>query len=353
MSNYKSSVAAVIAVSALLLASCTNLARSSASKSTSKTPSSSTKKDSVSSTSTSTSPKTTSSTTSTTTDASTTTSIAKKSSTSTSEPTSTSTSTPAPTSTSTTTSTAPTSTSTPASTSTSTSAPTSTTTPTKSPPTTSPTNTVTVTNWAGYVDYGTSFKQVQGSWIQPSLTCTSSNSYSAYWVGFDGYNNSNSLEQIGTQANCLNNGVPSYSSWYEMYPSPLAPVGKVVKPGDVMFAKITYNGSMSFTLFLADQTQGWSYQITKSTSSVPKVNSAEWIVEAPLSNRHPLPLADFTPTSFTNSQATSLSGITGPINDPAWSNAQAIMYLGSGSFKAAPSSLASNGSSFDVTWYHN
>ena len=62
-------------------------------------------------------------------------------------------------------------------------------------------------NWAGYVITGayTSYTSVTGTWKQPQITCTASDggASSAFWVGLGGYyTSSQSLEQIGTSADC-------------------------------------------------------------------------------------------------------------------------------------------------------
>src|SRR5436190_4132645 len=76
----------------------------------------------------------------------------------------------------------------------------------------------TSSNWSGYAAFGTpgSFNSVSASWVQPSVTCTSKNTYSSYWVGLDGYNSS-TVEQLGTEADC-SSGAAKYYAWYEMYP---------------------------------------------------------------------------------------------------------------------------------------
>src|SRR5690242_2672875 len=62
----------------------------------------------------------------------------------------------------------------------------------------------TSTNWSGYATFnsGTTFTDVQGSWTQPTATCSSKKkTYSSFWVGIDGYN-SGTVEQTGTSADC-------------------------------------------------------------------------------------------------------------------------------------------------------
>ena len=83
-------------------------------------------------------------------------------------------------------------------------------------------------NWAGYVvnsNDGSGFSAVSGQWKTPRVDCTanSQSSYSAYWVGLGGGGQqSDALEQIGTQADCTASGTATYYAWYELVPS--APV---------------------------------------------------------------------------------------------------------------------------------
>ncbi len=71
--------------------------------------------------------------------------------------------------------------------------------------------------WTGYAVTGSDFTQVHGSWIVAAVNCSETpNSDSSEWVGIDGWN-SNTVEQIGTDADC-NYSTPSYYVWYEFYP---------------------------------------------------------------------------------------------------------------------------------------
>ena len=99
--------------------------------------------------------------------------------------------------------------------------PTSPTTPTTPTTTVSTTTTpiaTTSTNWSGYAVSGAadSVSKVAGTWTVPTVS-TSTNGYSAVWVGIDGYSSS-SVEQIGTGKEVYG-GKASYYAWYEMYPS--------------------------------------------------------------------------------------------------------------------------------------
>src|SRR6185369_1208757 len=46
----------------------------------------------------------------------------------------------------------------------------------------------TSTNWAGYAVAGSRYTSVSASWTQPAVSCTSTNTWSSFWVGLDGYN---------------------------------------------------------------------------------------------------------------------------------------------------------------------
>jgi hypothetical protein len=225
-------------------------------------------------------------------------------------------------------------------------------------------------NWSGYVVGSSSqspesFSSVSGSWVQPTAKCTGSQAYSAFWVGLGGSGQSNSLEQVGTEADCSAQRA-SYYAWYELVPSAPVRLDLTIRPGDHISSSVSVSGS-SVTVSLHDQTSGQSATRTLSMTD-PDTSSAEWIAEAPSScdqtgNCQPLSLTDFGTVNFTDASATA-GGHTGPISDPSWS-AVAVQMSGSGapaglgdaqfasaesSGGAAPSDLSGDGSSFSVTW---
>ena len=156
-------------------------------------------------------------------------------------------------------------------------------------------------NWAGYVVGGSSsatqYKSVSGSWVAPTVKCTSGQGYSSFWVGLGGSGSSSdsssmsdpssgtgsssstSLEQAGTEADCNTDGSATYSAWYELVPSAPVKVGMTVHPGDHITSKVTVDGS-SVTIQLTNATTGGSFEKTLPASN-PDVSSAEWIAEAP------------------------------------------------------------------------
>ena len=101
---------------------------------------------------------------------------------------------------------------------------------------------MTSTNWAGYAAAGApgSYTNVSATWTQPSVLCGSQNTYSAYWVGLDG-DTTNTVEQLGTEADC-SNGKPVFYSWYEMYPRGGRYATVAVVPGHTYHASVTHQG---------------------------------------------------------------------------------------------------------------
>jgi len=247
-------------------------------------------------------------------------------------------------------------------------------------------------NWSGYAVTGAngSVTDVKASWVVPSVnnTCSSvPNGYAAFWTGIDGWN-SNTVEQIGTDSDCVNlegtkTGTPTYYAWFEFYPQDAYLIGNYnsrtgacesdcVAPLDVISAEVKFTSSGSsgprrrssqvFTVIIADETKGWSFT---TSSAVPgaQESSAEWIAEAPygcntasgycdLSN---FGIADygeeFAPVSNTVTASATIGGVTNALGSFA-NVEQAIMvnYPSGSSVMAQPAPLQDNGTSFPDDW---
>jgi hypothetical protein len=225
--------------------------------------------------------------------------------------------------------------------------------------------TTTSSNWAGYATSspGVGFRHVSGTWVAPAAHCGSGGRrYSAVWLGLGGlHTTSKALEQVGTEADCAG-GKGYYSAWYELVPAAPVKLGLTVRPGDTMSAGVTVSGR-SVKLFIANRTRGTSFSKRLDVAQVDG-SSAEWIVEAPSAcgdngNCRALPLANFATTSFAGVKATSATGHTGTISDPAWS-AVAITLVpqprssrfttDQGSGTATPVDLSPAGDAFAVTY---
>jgi Peptidase A4 family len=174
-------------------------------------------------------------------------------------------------------------------------------------------------NWAGYAVTGKKFARVSGTWREPTVKASSSSSeaYSAVWVGLGGYKtSSSSLEQIGTAADYVG-GHAEYYAWYELLPSAQVRLNIAIRPGDEISARVSVTGT-SVTVSLSDRTTGHSVVKTLHMSQ-PDTSSAEWIVEAPATetfggNYQVLPLADFAKVAFSKATATAgryVGGISG------------------------------------------
>jgi hypothetical protein len=203
-------------------------------------------------------------------------------------------------------------------------------------------------NWAGYAVSGSTFTDVKGTWVQPAVTCTlPASTYSAFWVGLGGTDESNGgLEQTGTESNC-ENGQPVYDAWYELLPDGSVRVPIDVSAGDTISAEVSVDGSV-VTLTVTDVTTGQTFT-TQQTPSALGTSSAEWIAEAPsrcFGDRClPLQLANFGTVQFSGSSTTA-NGHVGTISDASWSSTS--IELGGSAGSAEPAALTPDGSGFSV-----
>jgi hypothetical protein len=175
-------------------------------------------------------------------------------------------------------------------------------------------------------------------------------------VGIDGWT-SDSVEQTGTDSDC-DGSTPTYYAWYEFYPNPSYEITSVpISPGNHISASVTYSGS-EFTITLTNETTGKSYSKSSTVSGAAR-SSAEWIAEAPCcTNRGGiLPLSDFGTvylgddyTGVASTNDATASGVSGAISAFGSKVYESIMVSSKGVDEAVPSSLTSDGSSFDVVW---
>jgi hypothetical protein len=224
-------------------------------------------------------------------------------------------------------------------------------------------------NWSGYAaatnlnnPQAGSVTAVSGSWVVPTVTATSNGtSYSAVWVGIDGYSSS-TVEQIGTEQDVVN-GTVEYQAWYEMYSSgkqqPVQVISSMtIEPGDSISASVQYISSGAhagdFELTISDNSRANdSFTIyvnsARTQSPTAQMSSAEWVVEAPSLGNSVANLANFGTVTFTSASAT-INGVTGPINDPAWQSQAMNIVSGLGTTQDTTSVLDGSGTSFSVTY---
>ena len=224
----------------------------------------------------------------------------------------------------------------------------------------------TSSNWSGYA-VETSLASPQrdavshaaGRWTIPTLSpSTSTDTFSAFWVGIDGADD-NTVEQIGTEQDWTSGGQRNYA-WFEMFPHRGFIIqGFPVAAGDTLAGGVTYLGGGTFLLSLTNLTQNVAYTVPSRYTKLKSAqrSSAEWVVEAPFSGGV-LPLADFGTAFFDDCHA-MLDGITGSIdNAPSWQDDPITMETSSGVVKAQPSTVKDSGSgatassAFSVQWAH-
>jgi hypothetical protein len=253
--------------------------------------------------------------------------------------------------------------------------------------------TSTSTNWAGYAVTGAagSVTSVSGSWIVSTVTASTSTptAYSAFWVGIDGFSSS-TVEQTGTLSYTVNGVVQNPYAWFEFYPAAMyqiltatsittggGSVPATVTPGDVISATVNFVSSTTttgkhhqttvndvFSVTISDTSAGWTFS-TQGTVTNAAMSSAEWIAEAPSSNFGVLPLANFGTVNFGTDPTgvsslspcvATVNGASGSIGSFGSASVQSINMVGgsrrSTFIKAQTSNLATDGTSFSVTWLH-
>jgi Peptidase A4 family len=232
-------------------------------------------------------------------------------------------------------------------------------------------------NWAGYVVTGayTSYTSVTGTWAQPQITCSANDAgaSSAFWVGLGGYyTSSQSLEQIGTSADCSSKtGKPTYYAWYELVPQSSVTISELrVSPGDVITTSVNVVGDGTTVLLqVKNRTTHKTFTKTIPFASVDS-SSAEWVAEAPSAcNQYrcrQLSLPDFGSIQFTKVAALGNS-IGGTLTSNAGWTSTAISLVPTqqaGSFpgpdrfsavasspaEATPSAPTTDGRGFTVSW---
>jgi hypothetical protein len=196
-------------------------------------------------------------------------------------------------------------------------------------------------SWAGYELSGAdgAFSSVSASWTQPTATCTKTESSVAFWVGLDGIS-SDSVEQVGTLAECVS-GSASYLGWYEMYPAAPVDYTNVVKPGDALSASVTFSGTDTYTLVLADSTQGWNETEVVDEAGLAR-SSAEVVTSGPGADGSSPELTDFGKVTYTGCDVNGTSmGTQSPV--------KVTMVDDKGNVMVSPSAMTSAGK-FTNTW---
>jgi len=180
--------------------------------------------------------------------------------------------------------------------------------------------------WAGAGTKTGKWTSIVGNWTVPSVSApteaqgTEGGWNSSSWLGLDGFFFSNDVLQAGVQQRVIsippfNLRIPIYVAWYEWFapPQPNSPgyifqtniANFPVKPGDVIFCSVQYNGTTSGSISFANDTTGQHFSITLAPPPGANFNgqSAEWIMEAPDGGEPTSSLPKFSPVTFTSALA--------------------------------------------------
>ena len=223
-------------------------------------------------------------------------------------------------------------------------------------------------NWSGYAAASPTtegapstdsltFGDVTGTWTQPKAHCIKGRSdAAAFWVGIGGFNeDSSTLQQIGTTAQCSSRGVGSAFVWWEIVPAAEVRVPMKIRAGDRVTAAVLINGS-KVTMSIKNATRGTRFSTSVMVSQPLDVSSAEWIAEAPTACTadgvcEVVPLTNFGSVRFSNAAARA-NQVSGTITDPAWvaTPLQLIPDTSANAAGASPGALSADGRSFSVSW---
>jgi hypothetical protein len=194
-------------------------------------------------------------------------------------------------------------------------------------------------NWSGYAETGSGYSSAAATWTVPSVSPTSSPTYSSAWVGIDGDGNSN-LIQTGTESDYVN-GQAQYSAWWEILPRYSVTIpGITIRPGDSITASVARSSGNSWLISLTDNTTGKSWSATK-TYTGPGA-SAEFVQEAPTVGGSQSAVAHFSTFSFSNLKVNNAN--------PGLVSSEKIILRQNGIDYSTPSDPNATGNGFSVSY---
>jgi hypothetical protein len=217
-----------------------------------------------------------------------------------------------------------------------------------------------VSTWAGYVaaEPPGSVSCVEGSWLEPIVTCGAASAAVAIWVGIGAYDSvdlgiedlGHPIQQAGTGVDC-EDGQAEHYAWHQFQPrestdhrfrTPAGGRDMVVEPGDRIWAQVRYTGTAS--VMTVDNLSTGDVRSINQTGTGRHRSSAEWIVSGEAGEA----LARFSSVTFTGGLAT-LGGIVGPIGAAAWNRNRIDEWAGDVK-RLRVSTLSPEGDAFRVVW---
>jgi hypothetical protein len=194
-------------------------------------------------------------------------------------------------------------------------------------------------NWSGYAETGSGYTSAAATWTVPSVSATSSATYSSAWVGIDGDGNSD-LIQTGTESDYVN-GRAEYSAWWEILPDYSVTIsGVTITAGDSITASVAKSSGTSWVISLKDNTTGKSWSATKTYSGPGE--SAEFVQEAPTVGGSQAAVAHFSTFSFSGLEVNSAN--------PGLVSSEKIILRQNGVDYSTPSDPNSSGNGFSVSY---
>lgn len=186
-------------------------------------------------------------------------------------------------------------------------------------------------NWSGYIDRGGPFTSVTGTFNVPTVTADAGTDNSQ-WIGIDGDSNEDLIQAGVAETVSAFSGRVTVYAWWEILPAAETPLTLPVSMGDNVTVTITQISGSTWSIKIADMTNGRTFSTTQSYSGA--LTSAEWILEAPTSGSgRQTSLAAFSPAvTFTS------LGAGGTVSEIA-----SIEMVQGGVTVAEPSPLDGNG----------
>ncbi|HJP78592.1 MAG TPA: G1 family glutamic endopeptidase [Pseudonocardiaceae bacterium] len=194
-------------------------------------------------------------------------------------------------------------------------------------------------NWSGYAETAGGYTSATANWTVPSVSSSSSATYSSAWVGIDGDGNSN-LIQTGTEADYYS-GRAHYDAWWEILPAAETVITNItVHPGDSFTGTVSKVSGTTWKITLRDNTTGASFSSNKTYTGPG--HSVEYIQEAPEVGGRIAKIAHFSTFSF--------SGLTVNGHSPGLVSADEIVLVQNGVTYSTPSAPNSAGNGFSVSY---
>ena len=169
--------------------------------------------------------------------------------------------------------------------------------------------------WTGYEIKGSDgeYTMAQGTIVVPTVTCSDNYTQFSLWVGLDGADSGNTIEQEGIRAMCettpggcnanCTSASPSYFIWTDRWPIRFSATNLTYIACDTLFMKVNYiSASNEYDMYFDDETTGGTFNIDQAcpSGSVCQNSTAEWISENHLAAGTLISL--FGSASFTNAQ---------------------------------------------------